>query len=345
MASSTPSYALVTGATGFIGAHVVDNLLKRGLRVRGATRSLQKGGQMKAARPEYASKLDFVQVEDFTNVGGVFDGLLQDINAVIHVASPLTYTITDNEKELILPAINGVKSILSASAQPGSKVQRIVITSSFASVIDINKPTDPTFTYTSSHWNPLTYEESISPNTSPVVAYRGSKKFSELAAWEFVEREKPNFDIVTLCPPMTFGPIVHPVADTSQLNDSNAVLWSIAQGADPLPVARVSAWIDVRDLAEAHVQALLTPEVGGKRYVVASPEPFSYQFAADIMKDEFEWARGVVAKGEDEGARPSASYKLDGGAVTRDMGVEYRAFRESVVDFVRQVKETLVKGE
>lgn len=80
------SYVLVTGSTGFIGAHVVDSLLKRGLKVRGATRSLQKGEQMKAARPEYASKLDFVQVEDFTNVG-VFDNIVQDVDAVIHVAS------------------------------------------------------------------------------------------------------------------------------------------------------------------------------------------------------------------------------------------------------------------
>lgn len=80
------SYVLVTGATGFIGAHVVDSLLKRGLKVRGATRSLQKGEQMKAARPQYASKLDFVQVKDFTNVG-VFDNLIDGIDAVIHVAS------------------------------------------------------------------------------------------------------------------------------------------------------------------------------------------------------------------------------------------------------------------
>ncbi|EAW12253.1 uncharacterized protein ACLA_062160 [Aspergillus clavatus NRRL 1] len=83
---------------------------------------------------------------------------------------------------------------------------------------------------------------------------------------------------------MTFGPIVHPVASVAQLNESNAVLWSIAAGANPLPVARVSAWINVRGLAEAHVQALLTPEAGGKRHVPASGEPFCYEWAADIIK-------------------------------------------------------------
>lgn len=232
-----------------------------------------------------------------------------------------------------------MKSILSASAQPSSKIQRVVITSSFASVVDVNRPVDPNFTYTAAHWNPATYEES---KTSAVAAYRGSKKFAELAAWEYVEKEKPKFDIVTLCPPMTYGPVVNPVANDSQLNESNTILWSVAKGADPLPVARVSAWIDVRDLAEAHAQALLTPSAGGKRYITASPEQFTYQLAADIVKAEFDWAKGVVAKG-DEGAKPPPSYSLDGAAVTRELGVQYRPFHDTVVDFVKQVKETLAK--
>lgn len=79
-------HVLVTGSTGFIGAHVVDNLLARGFSVRGATRSAKKGEQMKAARPQYASKLDFVVIDGFTNIG-VFDAAMERIDAVIHVAS------------------------------------------------------------------------------------------------------------------------------------------------------------------------------------------------------------------------------------------------------------------
>ncbi|KAJ5930952.1 hypothetical protein N7466_006445 [Penicillium verhagenii] len=334
-------YILVTGSTGFIGAHVVDNLLARGFRVRGATRSAQKGEQMKAARPHYASKLDFVVVEDFTKTG-VFDSAMDGIDGVIHVASPFFYNTTNNEQELILPAINGVKSILSASAKPSSKIQRIVLTSSFASVVDVNSTPPPGFTYTGAHWNPLTYETAIDPASTSVIAYRGSKKFAELAAWDFVKNEKPAFDLVTLCPPMVFGPVVHPVPNIESLNESNSDLWSVAAGADPLPGVRVSAWIDARDLADAHVRALITPEAGGKRFVPASPEPFSYEYAADIMKGEFEWANGVVTDGYEAGQKPSASYGVDGETVARELGVEYRSFKETVVDLVRQVKETIV---
>ncbi len=77
---------LVTGATGFIGAHVVDHLLQRGLRVRGATRSKDKGNAMISARPGFAGRLDFVQVDDFGK-GGEFGEAVAGVDGVIHVAS------------------------------------------------------------------------------------------------------------------------------------------------------------------------------------------------------------------------------------------------------------------
>ena len=147
-----------------------------------------------------------------------------------------------------------MRSILEAATD--SNVQRIVITSSFAAVMDINRKAPPYFTYTAEDWNPLTYEESIDPSTSAVVAYRGSKKFAELEAWNYIKEKKASFDIVTLCPPMTFGPVVHPVDGVEKLNESNKMLWNVASGA-PLPVARVPFWVDVRDLAKAHVEALM----------------------------------------------------------------------------------------
>ena len=193
---------------------------------------------------------------------------------------------------MVLPAISGVQSILEAAASVPS-VRRVVITSSFASVMDVNRKGPPYFTYTGSDWNPLTYEESVDPSTSSIIAYRGSKKFAELAAWNFVKEKNPAFDLVTLCPPMTFGTVSHPISSVNSLNESNAMLWKVASGTDPLPVSRVPFWIDARDLARAHVEAVLRPEAGGRRYVVASPERFSYGLAAQIIREEFDWAKGL----------------------------------------------------
>ena len=241
----------------------------------------------------------------------------------------MTYDTKDNEKELIIPAIKGVRAILSAAAATG-KVKRVVLTSSFASVIDINRKAGPGFTYTGNHWNPLTYEEAAAPGTSAVVAYRGSKLYAEREAWQFVEQQKPSFDLVTLCPPMTFGPIAHPVDNPQQLNESNAKLWEVAAGCKTLPEARVPVWIDVRDLAKAHVESLLRKEVSMRRYTPASPDKFSYELVASILRKKYAEAREEVLV-VDDAALPE-SYDLDWKSVSEDLGVEFHSFEESVVD-------------
>jgi nucleoside-diphosphate-sugar epimerase len=248
---------------------------------------------------------------------------------------PFTYDTTNNEKELIIPAINGALSVLDAAAT-SSHIKRVVLTSSFASVLDANRQAPPYFTYTGEDWNPLSYEESIDPTTSAVIAYRGSKKFAELKAWEFMQQKKPSFDLVTLCPPMTFGPIAHPVADVKSLNESNKMLWGIASGEKPLAVARVPFWIDVRDLAHAHVEALLRPEVGGKRYIPAASERFSYAKAAGIIGNNFEWAREKVSR---EVQSIDESHGVDGATAAQALGLTYRPFEQTVVDLVKQASE------
>lgn len=329
--TSSHSYVLVTGATGFIGAHVVDNLLQRGIKVRAATRSLQKGEQLRAARPQYASQLDIVQVGDFSEAAS-FSDAVKGVTGVIHVASPFSYSTTDNEKELILPAIAGVRAILEA-AEKEKSVERVVITSSFASVMNADRKAPPRFTYTAEDWNPLTYEESIDKKTSAVIAYRGSKKFAELEAWNFVKERKPAFNIVTICPPMTFGPICHPVANLAGLNESNANLWKVASGKE-LPVARVPFWVDARDLAAAHVEALVRPEAGGKRFTVSSPEKFSYGLVGETVAEGFPWGKERVAKGEKQVI--DDSYDLDGDRAAKELGIKYTPFKETVQDFIKQ---------
>ncbi|CAK7236045.1 hypothetical protein SBRCBS47491_009502 [Sporothrix bragantina] len=332
MTGLQPQYILVTGATGFIGAHVVDELLRRGIRVRGATRSLAKGEAMIQARPEYAASLDFVQIKDFATPGPL-DHAVEGIDAVIHVASPLTYDTTDNEKELIIPAINGVRSVLEAS-QRSKTVRRVVMTSSFASVMNADRKGPPYFEYTGGDWNPLTYQESIAPTTPAHIAYRGAKKFAEQAAWDFVREQKPGFDLVTLCPSMTFGPIVHPISNLDQLNESNAMLWKVAQGL-PLGTARVPSWIDVRDLALAHVEALLRPDAGGKRYIPGGTERFTYDWAASIMEEEFDWAKNKVQHQEQ---KVDDSYGFDGVTTAKDLGIKYTSFHTTVKDLITQLK-------
>jgi nucleoside-diphosphate-sugar epimerase len=332
MTTSTYERVLVTGATGFIGAHVADEVLRRGIPIKIASRSKAKAEQFIEARKDKANLISYAVIDDFEQTAGGLDKAAEGCDGVIHVASPFNYEVDDVKRELIEPAIAGAKAMMKACSAAGT-IKRVVLTSSFASVIDVNRKEDHIFTYTGADWNPLTYEDAC--KSEPVTAYRGSKKYAELEAWNYVKDNQTKFDLVTLCPPMTFGPIVHPVENVAKLNVSNGVLWSIAEGVNPLPVSRVPVWIDVRDLAKAHVESLLRPEVGGKRYIAASTEFFSYQAAADIMRETFTWAKDKVTEGE-PGASIEYQYKLDGQTMASDLGIKYTPFKDTVVDSISQ---------
>lgn len=243
--------------------------------------------------------------------------------------------MVDNEKELIIPAIQGVQSVLEASIK--SSVKRIVMTSSFGAVLDMGKDMNIPYTYSSEDWNPITYREAADPLATPQDAYRGSKVFAEQEAWKFVRERRPHFDLVTLCPSMVFGPVAGRLDSPRGLNESNAVLWKVASGGSlqSLPPARFNFWIDVRDLAEIHVQALLSPQAGGKRYIPVAPEKFTYQLASEIILDQFPERSEHVLRGSQE---IKDHINVDTDMIKTDFpGIKYRTFRQTVTDFVRQV--------
>lgn len=103
------------------------------------------------------------------------------------------------------PAVIGTTGILKSIKKSAPSVKRVVITSSFAAIVDPSKGNWPGHDYSEEDWNPITQKEA---EESPVSAYRASKTFAEKASWDFLEKEKPNFSIATINPPMVFGPIV-----------------------------------------------------------------------------------------------------------------------------------------
>jgi nucleoside-diphosphate-sugar epimerase len=88
------------------------------------------------------------------------------------------------------PAIIGTTGVLKAIKTSAPTVKRVVITSSFASIINGNKDISWDHKYSEKDWNPVTLEEALQ---SPAYGYRASKTFAEKAAWDFVEKENPNF--------------------------------------------------------------------------------------------------------------------------------------------------------
>lgn len=67
---------------------------------------------------------------------------------VIHTASPFYLDAKDFAKELYEPAVNGTLSVLKAVKEHNPNVQRIVITSSFAAILDFERGVRPGYGYT-----------------------------------------------------------------------------------------------------------------------------------------------------------------------------------------------------
>src|SRR5277367_663521 len=130
---------LVTGGSGFIGAHCIIQLLNTGYRVRTTVRSLKREPEVRAmlqhggiSNPEFlsADRLSFAAADLESDAG--WPEAVAGCDYVLHVASPFPPNVPAHEDELIVPAREGALRVLRASRAAG--VKRVVLTSSFAAI-------------------------------------------------------------------------------------------------------------------------------------------------------------------------------------------------------------------
>lgn len=76
----------------------------------------------------------------------------------------------------------------------------------------------------------------------PSLGYCAAKKLSERAAWDFMQTQRPSFDLVTLAAPMIFGPTRQKLSSIKDISFSLTLLWSIL-GAQKLPESYSSEFI------------------------------------------------------------------------------------------------------
>lgn len=280
-----PEVVIVTGANGFIAQHCVARLLKQGYRVVGTVRTASKAAVVAATHNSHP-KLSTVVVEDITDPESYLSQLQHLApSAILHLASPFTYDTGDYEKDLMIPALNGSLAVMQA-AERMPTVRRVVQTNSFACVYDADAGLAPEKTYSARDWSPLTYEDGVGATNAP-TAYRASKTAAEKATWEFMKRQKPQFDLVSLCPGMVFGAFL-PGGEPSSihsLNTSNRLVHAVVSAGESsaMPPTKAPVWVDVQDVALAHVQALAVPEAGGGRFLLAAGV-YCNQEIADVSR-------------------------------------------------------------
>ena len=141
----------VTGASGFIGSHVVQQLLDKGHTVRACVRDAEneaKTAHLKALAAGSTGELQLFSADLL--VEGSFDDAFAGASAVVHTAAVVLLAARDAQKTIIDPSVKGTRNILSGIAHSNS-VKRLVHTSSVAAVH--TQGGNPATVYDESHWN------------------------------------------------------------------------------------------------------------------------------------------------------------------------------------------------
>jgi nucleoside-diphosphate-sugar epimerase len=258
---------LVTGGSGYLGAHCILALLHEGYRVRTTVRSRKNEAKVRAMVQAggipSAPDLSFIEADLASDAG--WAEAAAGCRYVLHVASPFPLGAPRDENELILPAREGTLRVLRAARDAG--VQRVVLTSSSEAVVHGPKPEGRLYT-----------EEQWSDTSRGMTAYGKSKTLAERAAWEFMTKEGGRMELTVVNPVGIFGPVLGP-----DLSTSVEIISQMLLGKMPRLPRLTFDLVDVRDLARLQLLAMVHPSAGAQRFL-ATAGSLSLQEIAVLLK-------------------------------------------------------------
>ena len=258
---------LVTGATGFIGLHCIKQLLDRGYSVNGTLRSQDRQAEVLDSLERNNTPTRHLSLfEVDLNRDSGWDSAIRDCNYVLHVASP--FVLTDEDEDFFVkPAVEGVQRALKFSKK--HNVKKVILTSSFAAIHETLNNRQESFDE----------EDWSNPNKPGISFYAKSKTMAELAAWEFMEMENPDFSLTVINPVLVMGPSL-----SKDVGTSNSLVKNMINGSVPgTPKIHIGI-VDVRDVASAHILAMESSSADGERIIVSEKELWVHEVAA-ILRD------------------------------------------------------------
>ena len=265
------SLILVTGANGYIGSHVCDQLLKAGYRVRGTARDESKTKWLhELFDKKYGNhRFESTVVKEMAKEDA-FDEASKGVKGVCHVASDMSLSPDPNT---VVPAVVAGARNAAASAAKEPGVLRFVYTSS-SMAISAAKP-GKKFTISTKNWNDESVEEAWRPPPyepqRAMDVYGASKTEAERAMWEFVKVHKPGFTLNAIIPNANFGPLLNDKVPVS----TGELVRATFRGELDLVKDFPPQWmVNVQDTARLHVAALLAPEVQNER-ILAYAHPYN----------------------------------------------------------------------
>lgn len=262
---------LVTGGSGFVGVHCLAQLLHQGYTVKTTLRNVER-------KQEVLDMLAVAGITTYDHISFYACDLMDDKNwheavkgctYVLHVASPISLTIAKDENDTIRPAVEGTLRVLRIARDAG--VKRVVLTSSFGAVGYSHR--DPHTPITEACWT--------DPKDKHLSAYLRSKVLAERAAWDFIEQEGGNLELSVVNPMAIFGPTLG-----RDMSSGFELLKRILDGSLKAIPNIVLGIVDVRDVADLHLRAMVHPDAKGQRFLALAGGTMTLPEVAALLKRE-----------------------------------------------------------
>ncbi|XP_068651750.1 cinnamoyl-CoA reductase 1-like [Aristolochia californica] len=304
----------VTGAGGFIASWLVKLLLERGYTVKGTVRNPEDPKNFHLKELEGAQDRLILCKADLLDYESLREAI-KGCHGVFHTASP----VTDDPEQMVAPAVDGTKNVINAATEAG--VRRVVFTSSIGAIyMDPNRSPDEVVD--ESCWSDLEFCK----NTKNWYCY--GKAVAEQTAWE-VSKER-GVDLVVVNPVLVLGPLLQPT-----INASIVHVLKYLTGSAKTYANSVQAYIDVRDVAEAHILVYETPSASG-RYLCAE----SVLHRGDVVEILSKLFPGypIPAKCSDLVNPRKKPYKFSNQRL-KELGLEFTTVKQSLFETVTSLQE------
>ncbi|RZO27816.1 MAG: aldehyde reductase [SAR86 cluster bacterium] len=326
---------LVTGATGYIGLHCIQQLLNQGYAVNGSVRSPERKDEVFEALQKHNTPTENLNLFTFnlTEDDGWDEGM-EGCDYLLHVASPIALE-NHNEDFFVKPAVAGVKRAFKYAKK--HNVKKVVLTSSVAAIFDtLEEKTD----YDETDWS--------DPENPSISHYAKSKTLAEKAAWDFVDNEDNPFELAVINPALVIGPSL-----SGDLGESNKAIAMVTTGKMPVAVPLQFGYVDVRDVAAAHLLAMQNSNSNGERFALAEKDLWYKDVAKVLRENGFDkaptfnvpvWLAKILANFSKE-LKVTLPYlgrvrSVKNTSKAKDiLGWNPRPAEESIIDIAEQIKE------
>ena len=278
----------VTGASGYIGSWIVQDLVEQGYNTRACVRDV--------SNPE---KVDHLLALNDTNLRGnvelfeadlfdkgSYDSAFAGCSAVIHAGATVGYN-RETPQQVYDGCFTEVEHVLQ-SAMKSENLRRFVFTSSFAAV---GHPRDQGYVFTEKDWcgdNIEAYRGRWSKEQIPKnrdIAYAMAKANTERMIYEIAEKDG-SFDAMAILPLHVIGPLMCKNHDQGWSWQNCMKYMMMGQPYKKSRDGRM-LWnnVDVRDTAKAHRLCIESPHAkNGSRYILSASDRSGELFTWQMQK-------------------------------------------------------------